>query len=154
MILVGIDIGKNQHTFSVIDKGTGEILLNPSVFDNNQNGFLLLIKKLSAYNKSGLLIGMEDTGHYHFALLKYLLDRRYSVALINPTTTDLTRKIQGGITKNDNGEYKYTVTTHTNADVPVYALGYGTECFNNTTVDNTDISKFIAKIYSSQTFGE
>ena len=101
MILVGIDIGKNQHTFSVIDKETGEILLKPSVFDNNQNGFLLLIKKLSAYNKSKLLIGMEDTGHYHFALLKYLLDRKYTVALINPTTTDLTRKIQGGITKND-----------------------------------------------------
>ena len=101
MILVGIDIGKNQHTFSVIDKETGEILLKPSVFDNNQNGFLFLIKKLSAYNKSNLLIGMEDTGHYHFALLKYLLDRRYTVALINPTTTDLTRKIQGGITKND-----------------------------------------------------
>ena len=101
MILVGIDIGKNKHTFSVIDKETGEILLKPSVFDNNQNGFLLLIKKLSAYNKSKLLIGMEDTGHYHFALLKYLLDNRYTVALINPTTTDLTRKIQGGITKND-----------------------------------------------------
>ena len=101
MILVGIDIGKNQHTFSVINKETGEILLKPSVFDNNQNGFLLLIEKLSAYNKSNLLIGMEDTGHYHFALLKYLLDRRYTVALINPTTTDLTRKIQGGITKND-----------------------------------------------------
>ena len=101
MILVGIDIGKNQHTFSATDKETGKILLKPSVFDNNQNGFLLLIKKLSAYNKSELLIGMEDTGHYHFALLKYLLDRRYTVALINPTTTDLTRKIQGGITKND-----------------------------------------------------
>ena len=101
MILAGIDIGKKQHTFSIIDKETGEILLKPSVFDNNQNGFLLLIKKLSAYNKSKLLIGMEDTGHYHLALLKYLLDRRYTVALINPTTTDLTRKIQGGITKND-----------------------------------------------------
>ena len=101
MILVGIDIGKNKHTFSIIDKGTGEILSNPSVFDNNQTGFLHLIKKLSGYVKSELLIGMEDTGHYHFALLKYLLDNRYTVALINPTTTDLTRKIQGGITKND-----------------------------------------------------
>ena len=101
MILVGIDIGKNKHTFSIIDKGTGEILLNPSVFDNNQTGFLYLIQKLSNYAKSELLIGMEDTGHYHFALLKYLLDNRYTVALINPTTTDLTRKIQGGITKND-----------------------------------------------------
>lgn len=101
MILVGIDIGKNQHTFSVTNKETGEILLKASVFDNNQNGFLSLIKKLSAYNKSNLLIGMEDTGHYHFAILKYLLDRKYTIALINPTTTDLTRKIQGGITKND-----------------------------------------------------
>ena len=44
---------------------------------------------------------MEDTGHYHFALLKYLLDSHYTVALVNPTTTDLTRKLQGGITKND-----------------------------------------------------
>lgn len=101
MILVGIDIGKNKHTFSIIDRGTGEILLNPSVFDNNQNGFLLLIKQLKAYDKADILIGMEDTGHYHFALLKYLLDSRYTVALINPTTTDLTRKLQGDITKND-----------------------------------------------------
>ena len=101
MILVGIDIGKKQHTFSIIDKGTGEILSNPSVFTNNQEGFLLLIQKLSSYARSDLLIGMEDTGHYHFALLKYLLDNRYTVALINPTTTDLTRKLQGGITKND-----------------------------------------------------
>ena len=101
MILVGIDIGKKQHTFSIIDKETGEILLNPSVFNNNQAGFLLLIKKLNNYVKSELLIGMEDTGHYHFALLKYLLDSHYTVALINPTTTDLTRKLQGGITKND-----------------------------------------------------
>lgn len=101
MILVGIDIGKNKHTFSIIYKGTGEILSSPAVFDNNQIGFLYLIKKLSNYAKSELLIGMEDTGHYHFALLKHLLDNRYTVALINPTTTDLTRKIQGGITKND-----------------------------------------------------
>lgn len=101
MILVGIDIGKNKHTFSIVEKNSGEILLNPSGFDNNQNGFLSLINSLSSYAKSELLIGMEDTGHYHFALLKYLLDRRYTVALINPTTTDLTRKIQGGITKND-----------------------------------------------------
>lgn len=101
MILVGINIGKKQHTFSIIDKETGEILSNPSVFNNNQEGFLLLIKKLSRHAKPELLIGMEDTGHYHFALLKYLLDSRYTVALINPTTTDLTRKLQGGITKND-----------------------------------------------------
>ena len=101
MILVGIDIGKNKHTFSIIEKDSGEILSHPSDFANNQNGFMFLINRLNNYAKSELLIGMEDTGHYHFALLKYLLDKQYTIALINPTTTDLTRKIQGGITKND-----------------------------------------------------
>ena len=83
MILVGIDIGKNQHTFSVVEKETGEILSNPSAFDNNQKGFTLLIQKLNSYAKSELLIGMEDTGHYHFALLKYLLDRQYNIIHID-----------------------------------------------------------------------
>lgn len=99
MILVGIDIGKNQHTFSIIDKETGKILSNPSVFNNNQEGFLFLVKKLSCYAKSELLIGMEDTGHYHFALLKYLLDSRYTVALINPTTTDLPENFRAALPK-------------------------------------------------------
>ena len=38
MILVGIDIGKNQHTFSVIDKETGEILLKRGCIFNCVNG--------------------------------------------------------------------------------------------------------------------
>ena len=56
MILVGIDIGKNKHTFSIIDKNSGEILLSPSDFSNNLKGFLFLIQKLSSYTKSKLLI--------------------------------------------------------------------------------------------------
>ena len=46
-----------------------------------------------------MLFGMEDTGHYHFALLKELLSKNYTVALINPVAIDLTRKMQGGISK-------------------------------------------------------
>lgn len=44
---------------------------------------------------------MEDTGHYHMALLKYLLDKEYKVALINPVATNFSRKMSGGISKND-----------------------------------------------------
>ena len=73
MILAGIDIGKDSHfTDSFIP-----------------------------YDKESILIGMEDTGHYHFVLLKYLLDRKFNVALINPTATDFTRKANGSISKND-----------------------------------------------------
>ena len=66
-----------------------------------RSGFDFLIQKLKPYSNDSVLIGMEDTGHYHFALLKYLLDRHFTVALINPKTTDFTRKLQGGIAKND-----------------------------------------------------
>lgn len=101
MKLIGIDIGKNKHFFSIMDKDTGEVIEAPSSFLNNKEGFDSLIQKLKSYSKDTVLIGMEDTGHYHFALLKYLLNRHFTVALINPKTTDFTRKIQGGITKND-----------------------------------------------------
>ena len=101
MKLVGIDIGKNQHFFCIMDKDTGELIVQPASFSNDKHGFDLLIQNLKPYSKKSILIGMEDTGHYHFALLRFLLDRNFSVALINPTTTDFSRKMQGGITKND-----------------------------------------------------
>ncbi len=102
MILIGIDIGKFSHTFSVVSRESGEILIQPTSFFNDKEGFSSFYQACNAYSKNEVLIGMEDTGHYHFALLKSLLDNHYSVALINPVTTDLTRKLQGGISKNDN----------------------------------------------------
>lgn len=101
MILVGIDIGKNSHFFTVIHKETGEVLSKPSKITNDQDGFNNLLFCLKSYPEKDVMIGMEDTGHYHFPLLKFLLDKKYSVALINPVITDLTRKANGGISKTD-----------------------------------------------------
>lgn len=101
MILVGIDIGKNSHFFCVLNREDGEVLVEPSSFKNNQEGFNFLLQTLAPYDKASVLIGMEDTGHYHFALLRYLLSKAFNVALINPIATDMTRKMQGGISKND-----------------------------------------------------
>ena len=101
MILVGIDIGKNSHFFCVLNRDDGEVLVEPTSFKNNQNGFTLLLQALAPYDKASVLIGMEDTGHYHFTLLRYLLSEGFHVSLINPIATDMTRKMQGGISKND-----------------------------------------------------
>ena len=62
MILVGIDIDKNRHTFSIIDKETGEILANPSVFNNSQEGFLFLIRKLSSLTNQSFLSAWKIPG--------------------------------------------------------------------------------------------
>ena len=94
MIVIGIDIGKLKHTFSIYDASSGEVLANPSTFTNNKDGFENLISSFKSHSKSNLLIGMEDTGHYHFALLKFLLSKQYTVALINPVATDMERKKQ------------------------------------------------------------
>ena len=102
MILIGIDIGKNSHTFSIVSRDSGEILLQPTDFSNTSSGFSTLCAHLISYDKAELLIGMEDTGHYHLNLLKYLLEQHFTVALINPVATDMTRKMQGGVSKNDN----------------------------------------------------
>lgn len=101
MILIGIDIGKDSHTFSIVSKDSGEVLLQPTEISNDRYGFDFLYDHFKHYSKNEVLIGMEDTGHYHFNLLKDLLDQHYTVALINPVVTDLTRKMQGGVSKND-----------------------------------------------------
>ena len=101
MILVGIDVGKNSHYFTIINKQDGEVLLEPSKFNNDLDGFNSLLSSIKPYKSSDILIGMEDTGHYHFTLLKYLLDKKYTIALINPVTTDLTRRANGSISKTD-----------------------------------------------------
>lgn len=101
MILVGIDIGKNRHSYCIYKPETGELLKDPKFFSNDKEGFGIILQSIRTYDKKDILIGMEDTGHYHFALLKYLLDRSYTVALINPTTTDLQRRLEGSISKND-----------------------------------------------------
>lgn len=102
MILIGIDIGKLSHTFCIFNQSTGQEIVSPTNIDNNRKGFDILLSKVENYKKEDMLFGMEDTGHYHLALLKKLLSKNYTVALINPVATDLTRKMQGGISKNDN----------------------------------------------------
>ena len=101
MFSVGIDIGKLSHMFCILDASNNEVIVKPVSFKNDKLGFDFLMNQLKSYPKDHLLIGMEDTGHYHFTLLKFLLDSGFSVALINPVTTDLTRKIQLSSTKDD-----------------------------------------------------
>ena len=59
----------------------------------------------------------------------------------------------GGLYIEGNKVY-YTSTNHTNAKVPVYAIGPETEMFRGKTVDNTDIGKLLGSIYTDAPFGD
>ncbi|PWM42871.1 MAG: hypothetical protein DBX47_07660 [Clostridiales bacterium] len=62
----------------------------------------------------------------------------------------------GGISLPDSGataeDIQYTTTGHTGVDVPVFAIGYGTESLVGS-VDNTDLAKFVAKLLGENNFG-
>ncbi|MBR2906444.1 MAG: alkaline phosphatase [Clostridia bacterium] len=60
----------------------------------------------------------------------------------------------GGLTLNSDGSFSYTGESHTNAKVPVFSIGPGTDIFKGVTVDNTDIGKFLGSIYTDKYFGD
>lgn len=99
MITIGIDIGKFNHCACVIDHDTGDILVEPFFFTNNQEGFTSLTTAISPYQFC--FVGLEDSGHYGDNLIFYLLDLDFKVGLINPVTSDQKRKAKLKSAKND-----------------------------------------------------
>ena len=63
MIFVGIDVAKDTH-YAAVSDDSGAVLVKPFAFQNNAEGFCLLLKKLSEFDRSKLLIGLESTGIY------------------------------------------------------------------------------------------
>lgn len=100
MIYVGIDIAKLNH-FAAALSSDGEVLLEPFQFTNDNDGFCLLISKLSSFSKDELIIGLESTAHYGNNLLLFLVPKGYKVVLINPIQTASLRKNNIRKTKTD-----------------------------------------------------
>lgn len=60
----------------------------------------------------------------------------------------------GGVTKLNNNTFKFTRTTHSNTDVPIFALGGGADTLlKDLKCDNTDVAKFIASVFGESAFG-
>ncbi len=100
MVFIGIDVGKFDHCCAVMDSD-GEVLVNPFFFQNNSEGFDLLLQTIKPFRSSRHISGLESTGHYGDNLLRFLLDNRFEVGLINPISTDAKRKEKIRKTKND-----------------------------------------------------
>ncbi len=86
MFYLGIDIGKNTHVASLVDDKK-KIIFKAFSFSNSIDGAESLILKLEAF-KNELEVGMESTGHYWLSLYSYLVEKNFTVRLINPIQTD------------------------------------------------------------------
>ena len=93
MIIVAVDVAKDKHD-CFITNTDGEVLFDPFVIRNDQNGFENLFEKIRSVTDSlrNVKVGLEATGHYHLNLLGYLLDKGFPTCLINPSQTSLFRK--------------------------------------------------------------
>ena len=100
MIYVGIDIAKLNHFASALSSD-GEILIEPFKFTNDNDGFHLLLSKLSSFEKSNIIIGLESTAHYGDNLVRYLVAENYKVCVLNPIKTSVMRKNNIRKTKTD-----------------------------------------------------
>ena len=86
MFYLGIDIGKNTHVASLVDDKK-KVIFKAFSFSNSIDGAESLILKLEAF-KDELEVGMEATGHYWLSLYSYLVEKNFTVRVINPIQTD------------------------------------------------------------------
>ena len=101
MYIVGIDIGKNNHEATIIDD-TGAIIGKSLKFTNSHNGANKLIEYISKnIGSSKVIFGLEATGHYWLSLYSFLLEKGYSINVINPIQSDSFRNLYIRQTKND-----------------------------------------------------
>jgi len=102
-LLVGIDAAKDRH-WATIGDIRGRELMKPFKFDNSQEGFNLLerrIKSLGGFSNPEVMLGLEPTGLYWKPLGAYLRNRNYRLVLINPSYTHKTKELQ------DNSQTKH-----------------------------------------------
>lgn len=116
----------------------------------NDNGFFVMIESA----------GTDKYGHNNNMTGKLAsvvtLDRTVAAALLfmqeNPDTLLVITSDHetGGVQLPENNEAPdddlFTSTSHTATDVRVFAVGKGSEYFNDKTVDNTDIAKYLINV--------
>jgi transposase len=80
----GIDIGKRHHAACLLDQ-QGNILVDALRFANDAEGFAKLQERLQQHCRSTpVLVGMEATGHYWYALHDQIGRWNYPRIVINP----------------------------------------------------------------------
>ena len=79
--IVGIDVGSETHYARAFDWRNYEYSKKPLEFSNTEAGFLTFkawVEDIAEkHGKTALIPGMEPTGHYWFALGKFLQERTH-----------------------------------------------------------------------------
>ena len=110
-LVVGIDVGSQTHFARAFDWRNYEYSKKPLEFSNTEAGFLSFkawMEELAGkYGKEAVLPGMEPTGHYWFALGRFLQDNGMKPVHVNPHHVKKTKELDdNNPNKNDRKDPK------------------------------------------------
>lgn len=82
MIAVGIDVSNGKSMIAALTE-QGELVLPPKEYQHSEQGLNRLIEILHGISQE-IRVVMEATGHYHYPILKKLIQAGLFVSVINP----------------------------------------------------------------------
>ena len=98
MLIVGCDIGSEMHYIRAIDVRGRELSRGAFEFSNTAEGFenaRAWVLELTAKNeKKQIVLGLEPTGHYWFALAAWMISNGISVVQVNPYAVKQSKEIE------------------------------------------------------------
>ena len=98
MLIVGCDIGSEAHYIRAIDVRGRELSKGAFEFSNTVEGFMSAkawALDLAAKNdKKQIVLGLEPTGHYWFALATWMISNGISVVQVNPYAVKQSKEIE------------------------------------------------------------
>lgn len=98
MLIAGCDIGSETHYIRAIDVRGRELSRGAFEFSNTAEGFenaRAWVLELAAKNKKKqIVLGLEPTGHYWFALAAWMISNGISVVQVNPYAVKQSKEIE------------------------------------------------------------
>lgn len=105
MLIVGCDIGSENHYIRAIDVRGRELSKGAFEFSNTVEGFMnakAWVLDLAAKNdKKQIVLGLEPTGHYWFALATWMISNGISVVQVNPYAVKQSKEIEDNSQRKD-----------------------------------------------------
>lgn len=101
MLIVGCDIGSETHYIRAIDIRGRELGKGAFEFSNTAEGFenakAWMLKHAAQNEKRQIVLGLEPTGHYWFALAAWMISKGISVVQVNPYAVKQSKEIEDNI---------------------------------------------------------
>ena len=151
IIKCGFDYYTSNYMRTSIEKRINDTL---KAVDADEDGFFLMYEE--AYidkhcDDNDFEMTFKALVRFNQAIARFM-----EYAFYNPDTVVIITADHetGGLYVTDENELAFTTKDHTAANVPVFAYGYGTEIFNDATVENIDIAKFFASQMGVNNFGD